>query len=848
MKGRFIESRFVYLALATAGGFLLLLALVQLPAGILIQYTKPSLPWFPVENMAEGVRIVPVVTREGEPDAHFQPSDILTRVNDVALDSAHFDEMALQRMTAALRIGDTVRVRLLRGGAEKRFSIILSHSISDARGKEISLLTFLINNISPVFIILVGYIVLLRRPRRRESVLFFGSLACYAWYLLGGVHASIYMPWWSALGKLRGISLEVTFMLFLPMLLHFLLVFPKEWFMRERRGLRLLLVYIPYVLIAAGGYVLLTKMQLPIVEEFSLAANLVYAVSPVVGLLIIRASYRRARAPLTKSLLNVVFMGMTAFTFGFILLIVINILYIFYDVLLPVALELRLVALLLITLMLPLTFGYALLRYGFLDIQILFKRTTLYALLSVFIVLVFVLLNAFLQHYFDSFTSTDALLVSVIVTGVIAIFIALGKGHIQQLLDRTLFRDEWQRRSRLAAFGRSLLHLLERDDLLRELTVTLPDILEVSVASVITLDEKGSAYLLAGTTLPEEVVERMLRQKNLFARLRDGEVLDVHGFAEAEDMHGLNAMTDIAEHEGRHTVLLLGKKRNGRKLSAEEFVELRSVAEHAMLGWKNVELSDELREKERFRKEVHIAQQIQAAMLPGATPSHERFDFAAWSLPAREVGGDFFDFLQFDSESPGVIVGDVSDKGISAAMVMASTISTLRYAAEYEDSPRGILEAANNRIFQDTSRSMFVAVCVARLDAARMQMTFTNAGLPMPLLIRDGAAYQIAWSDAGGHLALGVQPDARYHQDTLDLQSGDVILLYSDGLEEMMDDDGAGSSVSQLKAHVLAAGDSGSTDALTAADMLRNIVTGVLPEEHTTGIKDDMTIVLCRVR
>ncbi len=842
MKGRFIESRFVHLSLASAGGLLLLLALIQLPAGLLVQYTRPSLPWFPVENVAEGVRIVPVVTREGEPDPQFQASDIITRLDDLPLDSAHYDAMAMQELVSGLRIGDTVRVHLLREGEQKIRSVILDQSINDVRGREITVVALVINNISPVFIILVGYIVLLRRPRKRESALFFGALFCYAWYLLASVQVSMYMPWWTALGEVRTVTTEIAFMLFLPMLLHFLLVFPDEWFMRARRRLRLLLVYGPYILLTTAGYVLIRYVELPVVEEISTVANFFYMASPLLGIAVLRASYLRARAPLTRGLLKVVTMGMAAFTFGFILLILINHLYLFYDILLPAALELRLFSLLLITLMLPLTFGYALLRYGFLDIQILFKRTTLYAILSAFVVLVFILLHSLLETLFSSFSDADALLVSIIVTGVIAIFVAIGKTRIQGLLDRTLFREEWERRTRLHAYGRSMLNMLEREDLLRGLTETLPDILDVGVASIIALDEQGNARLLAGASLPDDVVPRMLQQEELFPRLAETEVIDVNSFADAQSMHGLNAMVGIAAQDGEYIILLLGRKRSGRKLGAEDFSELHSIAEHAMLGWKNAALSEELREKERFRHEVQIAQHIQAAMLPGETPAHDRFDIAAYSVPAREVGGDFFDFLHFADGKIGLLVGDVSDKGISAAMVMASTISTLRYSAEHEDAPRRILEAANRRIFRDTSSSMFVAVCIAQLDTERMQMTFTNAGLPMPLLLRDGAAYQIAWSDPGGHLALGVQQDSRYHQDTLDLESGDVLIIYSDGLEEMIDTGEEDGGLAQLKRCVLGA--SGGT----AAEMLHSIVTAVQPEDPRETIKDDMTIVLCRVR
>lgn len=842
MKRPLIESRTVHTILLIAGGALLFLALVQLPVSIFIQYSRPSLPWFPVEYVPEGLRVVPVISRENEPVGNFEVSDIITEVSGMQLDSADLDRTAWEQMVAGFRIGDTLQVRLLRGDSVLSFSLTLNRSISEIRGKEISMISLIIQNISPVIMLLVGYVVLIRRPRRRESVLFFSTLFFYALYMLIAVQVAMYMPWWSVLGEARALISEIAFMFFLPLLLHFLLVFPNEWFMRNHPRLRLLLIYGPFVTVSVAVYLLLHILELPLVRIMATTADAVYVAAPLVGLWILRISYRHTRTPIHRRLLNVITTGMLFFSIGFLVTILVNHMYLYHDYLVPSAITIRLGALLLITLALPVTFGYALLRYGFLDIQFFFRRTTLYVILSAFIILVFILLDISLSWLFDSFTTTDVLLVSVIVTAVVAIFIGIGKNQIQQYLDRRLFREEWEIRELMQGLSRSMLNMLEHEQLLQALSSHVPEILDVEFASVVALREDGGSRLLAGSSMQEDVINRLVEQSGLFTRLSEGEVIDTYSLPGGSMLHGLNAIVGITEQDGEFICFMLGTKRSGRGMNAEEFSALRGMAEYAMLGWRNASLSEQLREKERMKHEVQVAKQIQTAMMPAGTPSSPVFDIAAVSIPAREVGGDFYDFMRLEDGRLCVVVGDVSDKGVSAAMIMSSTISTLRFAAERLDSPRDILAVANRRLFQDTFRQMFSAVCMSVLDEARLHMTFTNAGLPKPLLLRDGESFLIEWSDDGTHFPLGMVEDTVYHEEELPLQRGDVLVFYSDGVTESTNGAGEEFGVRRMRDSVRAA------SAESSHELLEHIISDVQRHRGDTALFDDLTLMVVRVR
>lgn len=842
MNSRLIESRSLHVLLIIAGALLLVLALLQLPIGIVIQYTRPGIPWFPVEHVSEGIRIVPVVSVEGEPDARFQAGDILTRVDEFRLDSAYFDDMGWTRYLAGIRIGDTLRVTLQRSGERLSFPLILEESMNRLRGRGMSLATLVVNNISPVILLLIGYVILLRRPRQRQSALFFLMLTMYGLYMMSATQTSQYMPWWALVGKWRTLVAELSFTLFLPLLLHFLLVFPEEWFMRQRPRMRLMLVYLPYILLTAGGYLLMEFAPSGGLRIYASVVDIVYAATPIVGLMILRGSRRRAVVPLTLRMLRVVRLGMLAFSIGFILLILLNHLYVFHGYLLPGAITLRIAALLLVSLALPVSFWYALLRYGFLDVHILFKRTTLYAILSAVIILVFILLFTFLNAAIEEFTTVDTLLVSVIVTAVIAIFLGLAKSWLEEMLNRRLFREEYQRREALRRLSRELLNMLEPKAIIQKLAGQLQHILQLEYVTVIEWGGAGIRRTLAGDPLPDDLLSSLQEIPGTFGSAETGTVLNVNAMPGGSALQRLNAFFCIGEVDGLRTCVLLGKKSSGRTLRNEELTELQTVAEHATLGWKNALLSEDLREQERIKQDVLIAQHIQTAMLPSRTPESNVCDIAAITLPAREVGGDFYDYLPFSDGMLGLVVGDVSDKGVSAAMIMASTISTIRFAAEIESSPREILEAANRRLFRDTYRQMFSAVCFAVLDEHTLELHFTNAGLPKPLLVREGEAFLIEWSENGAHYPLGMMQETEYHEERLQLQPDDILVLYTDGIIESANEAGEEFGIRRLRDTVR------STASQSAQDILFQIVTEAQRHTEGTDQHDDVTMMVLRVR
>jgi PAS domain S-box-containing protein len=188
---------------------------------------------------------------------------------------------------------------------------------------------------------------------------------------------------------------------------------------------------------------------------------------------------------------------------------------------------------------------------------------------------------------------------------------------------------------------------------------------------------------------------------------------------------------------------------------------------------------EEAQERQRIEQELRVARLIQQTLLPKTLPGLPGYDVAAYYQPAREVGGDFYDFLELEDGRLGLIVGDVSGKGVPAAIVMAITRTMLR-AAYRLGSPGEILEQANNILYPEIPPNMFVTCLVALLDIRTGRLHYANAGHDLPYLRRADGVSELR---ATG-MPLGLMPNMSYEQKEVTLKPGESILLYSDGLVE----------------------------------------------------------------
>jgi serine phosphatase RsbU (regulator of sigma subunit) len=190
--------------------------------------------------------------------------------------------------------------------------------------------------------------------------------------------------------------------------------------------------------------------------------------------------------------------------------------------------------------------------------------------------------------------------------------------------------------------------------------------------------------------------------------------------------------------------------------------------------------------KLRMERDLSRARDVQAGMLPATCPKIKGYRIAASSTPAREVGGDFYDFIVMDNHKTGVIIGDVTGKSVSGALVMSASRSVFRILSEEGLTVRESMTRANLRLKEDVTPGMFVALIFAVLNSATRRLTLCNAGQTQPI------HYSAKTGDAklviteGDTFPLGIMKNARYRETELQLAPGDRLLLYTDGIVEAM--------------------------------------------------------------
>jgi serine phosphatase RsbU (regulator of sigma subunit) len=193
-----------------------------------------------------------------------------------------------------------------------------------------------------------------------------------------------------------------------------------------------------------------------------------------------------------------------------------------------------------------------------------------------------------------------------------------------------------------------------------------------------------------------------------------------------------------------------------------------------------------------------VARRIQQASLPEEVPQLEGWQIYPLYRPAREVGGDFYDFFKLEDGRLGLIVGDATGKGVPAALVMASARSMLRAVAQTSTSPGDVLRRVNDPLATDIPPNMFVTCFYAILDPKSGNLTYANAGHDLPYLHRDGEAEELR---ATG-MPLGLMPKMVYEEKETILEAGDNAVLYSDGLVEAHDPEGEMFGFPRLRALV----------------------------------------------
>ena len=450
----------------------------------------------------------------------------------------------------------------------------------------------------------------------------------------------------------------------------------------------------------------------------------------------------------------------------------------------------------------------------------------------------------------------------VILIGIAAYFTIrrIGDG-LRTWVDRRFFRENYNAENVLSELSEQVRSIVETKSLLETVAARISETLHVPQVAVL-LGGGGfyrPAFAMGYSTLPTVafptktgtamILKSQKEPARVFLNDRDSWVYREDGISDEErgKLATLRSelLLPLAVRDKLLGFISLGPKRSEEPYTGSDVRLLKSVAAQTGLALENANLlqtiADEVAQRERLNREVEIAREVQERLFPQKLPPIRGLDYAGHCRPALGVGGDYYDFLALPHGELGIAIGDVSGKGIAAALMMASLQASLR--SEATRAPENLAAAVGNinrLVFEASSSNRYATFFYGQYSPAEGRFDFVNAGHNAPMLFRrsDGDSTVIRLEPGG--TVVGLLEDAQYVQGSVRLSPGDVLVLFTDGISEAMNvDDEEWGEERLLQAIQTSRGGS-------AQELLKHLFEAATRFAGAAPQHDDMTLVVLR--
>ncbi|MBD3237103.1 MAG: SpoIIE family protein phosphatase [Candidatus Eisenbacteria bacterium] len=676
--------------------------------------------------------------------------------------------------------GDSVPLAVLRDGQQRAVDLPLPPAPSGEIAWRLALAAV------GILTLLTGLLVYLRKPR--AITLIFAGL-CYGLGFL--IHPPYIppIPWMHWVGETL---LSALTFLIPSLFVHLFLLFPvrRPWIEPRRRAL---LLYLPGLLLLAlsllrphvqrGGPLGPLLAQLP-----QVGATLLWVAGIVAAVALFVNSYRRARTGTARRQLRVILWGTALGVLPLVLALLLRQLWPG----LPISADRATV---LFTLLVPLSFAYAIVRHGVFDSTLIVRRSLALSALGLLLVATYFGVSLLLRSLAapaDGRASEWITLASMVAA---LILLAPASQQIRALLDHAVESERPSSRSLLAELGEALRGVESYGHRVRTISDFIAEALGAQRLAFCEREEDGRLALTYLYGLLPGELGRYRFSRSLSRRMQQIATPIERGDLEIDLPYGYIAPTDQAildliavrilaplrAGDRQLGLLLIGRSLLGTAHGAEDLRLAATLAAEGGIALENAQLLARARAEEQLRAEVHVARDLQRRMLPAQMPQVESLEMSGFSLPCAGVGGDCYDCFRTPSGDVLLAIGDVSGKGVPGALLMANLQGLVKTEGRRAESPWQIVERINRRLCEMRKPERFVTFCLARIDPLTGALAYCNAGHPFPIVVRgDGRIEELG----RGGLPLGIRPAARYDGGQTILGSGDLLVLYTDGITE----------------------------------------------------------------
>jgi serine phosphatase RsbU (regulator of sigma subunit) len=453
----------------------------------------------------------------------------------------------------------------------------------------------------------------------------------------------------------------------------------------------------------------------------------------------------------------------------------------------------------------PASIAYSIIRHNLFDADAIIKRTVGYAVATAVVVGSYIAISVTINVFVEGYELSQSRAFPILFTlAVVLVFNPL-RNRIQDLVDRIFFRKEYDSGEIIERIGGAMTTLLDLGQVISRLIQTFIEDMFINTTSVMLLNPASAEYrvYLAAGERKQEVEGKFFKSSGPLMQIIEGEKKELTRYDVLENRN-YKAISQPCEEEfesvcaslivplvyqGKVIGLInLGEKKSGKPYKREDIDLLRSLAHQGAVAIENARLFKENLEKQRMEEELNIARDLQMSMLPAHCPEIKGFKIAAQSIPAREVGGDFFDFIDMGQEKMGFLIGDVTGKSVSGALVMSAARSVFRILSEEHSRVDEIMMRANRRARKDMRPGMFIALLYALLEAKNRSMTICSAGQTQPIYFSSTSGETKLVETKGDTFPLGILDETEYAETKILLAPGDKAVFYTDGIVEAMNE------------------------------------------------------------
>jgi len=488
--------------------------------------------------------------------------------------------------------------------------------------------------------------------------------------------------------------------------------------------------------------------------------------------------------------------------------------------------------------------AWAIIKYKFLDIRFIIRKGLIFSLATAILITLYLLLFAEGKKLMSRFVPVDVPAIEIISIIFVLLFFQPILSTLERLIEKFFMKDRLDYRNILQNLSRDILTTLDPEALKDKITSTLKDTMSLSYAELIMRSVNGHLIL----NLPDRQVifsdnEEWISilKKQTQPTGFDDISIQTHDETNLAPLRELNPVLLIPfiHRDKLSGILLLGEKISQTNFSAEEMMILSVLSSQAAIALENAVLYRESLEKQKIEEELELARDIQTNLLPKTPPSSKIFELAGHNIPSKEVGGDYYDFFLLKENSVGIAIGDISGKGVPAALLMSNLQAALRITALEFSEPHKVLSKVNSHITKTTSAEKFATFFYGIFDPETLIFRYTNAGHNYPVLIKKTGEIELLKQ---GGMIIGVIEDAEYQSANIKLEKGDSLILYTDGVTEAMNplkDEFGEERLTEILRH--------SPD-LSAPGIINKILEEVSAFTNGNYFSDDLTLVVLKIR